>query len=78
MKLYTNKLDHPLFWTPSIVREITQQKIETVILTEAQEKEMPEFKAKRAHGKMPMLELDDGSMIYESIAIAEYLARVSV
>jgi glutathione S-transferase/translation elongation factor EF-1beta len=78
MKLYTNKLDHVLFFVPAIVRELTQQNVEIVVLTEAQEKEMPDFKAKRAHGKMPMLELADGSMIFEHIAIAEYLARTSV
>jgi glutathione S-transferase len=77
MKLYTNAPGHILYYTPAMVAQITQANIETVIVS-AETQESPEFKAKRGtHGKFPMLELADGSMIYESIAIGEYLARTS-
>jgi len=76
MKLYTNKLDHPLYYFAAVVRENVQANIETVVVSE-EEQASDAFKAKRAHGKFPMLELDDGSMIYESAAIAFYIARCS-
>jgi len=77
MKLYTNKLDHPLYYFPAIVREYVQaNNIETVVVSEEQQAS-DDFKVKRAHGKFPMLELDDGSMIFESAAIAFYIARQS-
>ena len=77
MKLYTNKLDHPLYYFPAIVREFVQaNNIQTVVVSE-EEQASDAFKAKRQHGKFPMLELDDGSMIYESAAIAFYIARQS-
>jgi len=76
MKLYTNKLDHYLYFTPKVVVEITQANVQTVVVSDEEQK-APEFLAKRAHGKFPMLELADGSMIYESVAIAEYLASIS-
>lgn len=77
MKLYTNGPFHQLTWFSQIVAEYTQQKdFELVVLSQEQQ-DTPEFKAKRAHGKFPMLELDDGSMVYESLAICQYLARRS-
>jgi elongation factor 1-beta len=77
MKLYTNKLDHFFYYTPKIVAEMTQAKVQTVVVSEEEQKS-EDFKAKRGgHGKFPMLELADGSMIYESLAIAEYIARQS-
>jgi len=77
MKLYTNKLDHFFYYTPKIVAEMTQAKVQTVVVSEEEQK-AEDFKAKRGgHGKFPMLELADGSMIYESLAIAEYIARQS-
>jgi len=62
----------------AIVREITQANdIVTEVVPEAVQN-TDAFKAKRGgHGKFPMLELDDGSMIYESNAIAQYIARRS-
>jgi glutathione S-transferase/translation elongation factor EF-1beta len=77
MKLYTNAPGHILYLIPAAVAQITQAHVETVIVS-AETQETPEFKAKRGtHGKFPMLELADGSMIYESIAIGEYIARAS-
>ena len=37
----------------------------------------PEFLKKNPHGKVPVLELDDGRCIFESNAIARYVARLS-
>ena len=77
MKLYTNGPAHILYYTPAMIAQLTQAKVETVIVS-AEEQETAEFKAKRGtHGKFPMLELADGSMIYESVAIGEYIARSS-
>jgi elongation factor 1-gamma len=77
MKLYTNAPGHILTNTAAMVAQITQANIEIVIVS-AETQETPEFKAKRGtHGKFPMLELADGSMIYESLAIGEYIARSS-
>lgn len=77
MKLYTNAPSHILYFIPAIVAQITQGNVETVVVSQEQQ-DTPEFKAKRGtHGKFPMLELADGSMIYESFAIGEYLARAS-
>jgi len=78
MKLYTNKLDHLLFQYPAIVQELTQQNdIENVVVSqEVQDSEA--FKAKRGvNGKFPMLEQADGKMLFESNAIALYIARRS-
>jgi glutathione S-transferase len=76
MKLYTNRLDHFHYYLAKVVAEITQAKVQTVVVSQ-QEQETAEFKAKRTHGKFPMLELENGTIIYESNAIAEYFARTS-
>ena len=65
MKLYTNKLDHFLYYNPKIVVELTQANVETIVVSQ-ETQDSDAFKAKRQHGKFPMLELADGSMIYES------------
>jgi glutathione S-transferase/translation elongation factor EF-1beta len=77
MKLYCNGLTHQLTHASRAVVEFSQQKdVELVIVTEEMNNS-EEFKAKRAHGKFPMLELDDGTMIFESYAIVQHLARRS-
>ena len=77
MKLYTNAPSHLLYFIPAIVAHITQGHVEHVVVSQ-ETQDTAEFKAKRgSHGKFPMLELADGSMIYESVAIGEYLARIS-
>jgi len=77
MKLYTNRYDHLLYQMCATVRELTQQNdiVTEVVSQEVQDSEA--FKAKRQHGKFPMLELADGTMVYESNAIAQYIARRS-
>jgi elongation factor 1-beta len=77
MKLYTNAPGHILYFIPAIVAQLTQANVEVVVVSQ-ETQDTPEFKAKRGtHGKFPMLELADGSMIYESMAIGEYIARSS-
>jgi glutathione S-transferase len=76
MKLYTNSIANLPSWFPMIVAEMTQGNVETVIVSQEQQ-DTAEFKAKRCHGKFPMLEIEDGRMLYESAAIAEYIARNS-
>jgi len=75
-KLYTNRLDHWFFFTPRITAAIVGSKIEVLVVSEEQQAGT-EFKAKKAHGKFPMLELEDGTIIFESNAIAAYLARAA-
>lgn len=74
MKLYTNRLDHFFFYTPRITAAFVGAKVEVVVVNQEQQ-DSAEFKAKKAHGKFPMLELEDGTIIFESNAIAAYLAR---
>lgn len=73
-KLYTNRLDHFFFYTPAITAAIVGAKVEVVVVSQEQQ-DSAEFKAKKAQGKFPMLELADGTIIFESNAIAAYLAR---
>ena len=48
---------------------------ERVNLRETQQR-TPEFLAKNPLGKLPVLELDDGSYVCESLAIIEYLEEL--
>ena len=73
-KLYTNRLDHFFFYTPRITAAFVGANVEVVVVSQEQQ-ESAEFKAKKAHGKFPFLELEDGTIIFESNAIAAYLAR---
>jgi len=76
MKLYCNRFDNAYFFTCRIIVEVCQSPVEIVLVT-PEMNETPEFKAKRQHGFMPMLELDDGTMLFESAAIARYIANKS-
>jgi len=77
MKLYTNGPTHSLTFLAKIAAEYCQLTDVEVVIVSKEQQETEEFKAKRQHGKFPMLELDDGSMVYESMAIAQYIARRS-
>jgi len=76
MKIYTNKPDHFFYFTAQILVNLTSAPVTTVVVSQDL-LNSAEFKAKKKHGKFPILELADGSMIFESAAIAEYLARTS-
>ncbi len=73
MKLY----GHPMATNPRRVGIYLAEKgldIERVdVNTAAGEHKRPEFLAKNPAGKIPVLELDDGSYLTESAAIVEYL-----
>jgi len=75
-KLYTNRPDHLFAFTPKITAAFVGANIEQIVLTEEQQASA-EFKTKKAHGQFPMLELSDGTIIFESNAIAAYIARSS-
>jgi len=50
--------------------------VETVIVPKDSElAKDPAFKAKKAHGSFPMLETEDGKIIFESVAICAYFCR---
>ena len=75
-KLYTNRPDHLYTFIPKITATIVGANVEQVVLTEEQQASA-EFKTKKAHGQFPFLELDNGTIIFESNAIAAYIARAS-
>ncbi len=73
MKLY----NHPVAPSPRRVRMFAAEKeinlqLEEVDLLAGQGR-TPEFLAKNASGAVPVLELDDGSYLPESVAICRYL-----
>jgi glutathione S-transferase len=76
VKLYT----FPVAPNPTKVRVYLAEKgleleTERVDLRAAQQR-TPEFLAKNPLGKLPVLELDDGSCVCESLAIIEYLEEL--
>ncbi len=76
MKLYY----FPVAPNPTKVRVYLAEKgieleTERVDLRESQQR-TPEFLAKNPLGKLPVLELDDGSCLCESLAIIEYLEEL--
>jgi glutathione S-transferase len=74
MKLYTNRLDHFFFYNPRIIADATNTHVEVVVVSE-ETAATPEFKTKKAHGNFPFLELENGTTIFESNAIASFIAR---
>ena len=74
MKLYTNRLDHFFFYNPKMAAVATNTQVEVVVVSE-EVAATEAFKAKKAHGKFPFLELQDGSVIFESNAISQFIAR---
>jgi glutathione S-transferase len=76
MKLY----DFPLAPNPRRTRIYLAEKglsipLVTVNLREGAQR-TPEFLAKNPHGSLPVLELDDGTLLTESEAIIEYLEEL--
>ncbi len=76
MKLY----DFPLAPNPRRLRiYLAEKSLEiptvTVDLREGQQR-APEFLMKNPHGSLPVLELDDGTLLTESEAIIEYLEEL--
>lgn len=73
MKLYTQTPYNLLTQTTQIVAEMAKVNVETVIVSEEQQKDK-EFQAKKLM-QFPFLETADGEQIFESSAIATYFAR---
>lgn len=77
MRLLSNRADNWYFQLCAATLELVQSAdISCHILSDA-EIDCADFKAKRQHGKFPMLELQNGTIIYESNAIAQYIASRS-
>jgi elongation factor 1-beta len=75
MKLYSWTNMHFFLFPVQIAAGVAGVNCELVIPTEEM-KEDADFKAKKAHGKYPMLETADGKILFESVAIASYFARI--
>ena len=73
-KLYTNRVDNQFTFVALITAAFSKSQLEVEVLSEEQQN-AADFKAKKAHGQFPILELDDGTFIFESNAIAAYIAR---
>ncbi|MBC7984408.1 MAG: glutathione S-transferase family protein [Candidatus Obscuribacterales bacterium] len=78
MKLYNERNPAP---NPRRVRIFLAEKgivipLEAVPLRERAHKS-PEFKQKNSLGQVPVLELDDGSMLSESVSICRYLEELN-
>ena len=76
LKLYTNSPAHFFFYTPKMTADYCGYPVQVVVVTPEQA-DTKEFKDKKAHGKFPFLETADGKFIYESTAIAQYIARAA-
>ena len=68
-KLYVNKLDHFLSYLPRVAADYAHFPMQVVVLSQ-EEQDSADFKAKKGHGKFPILETASGAFIYESNAIA--------
>jgi len=75
-KLYANRPNHEFMYIGKVVADYTHTPVEIVVATEEMQADAA-FKAKKAHGAFPMLETPEGSIIFESVAIAAYFARAA-
>lgn len=73
MKLYTNTPFNLFTQATQIVAEMARVNVELVLVSEEQQKDK-DFQAKKLM-KFPFLETDQGETIFESSALATYLAR---
>lgn len=73
---YTNYPDNLFYQICAIVVRATNEPVETVVVSKDMA-DSEDFKKKKGTGKFPMLELNNGDVLFESAAIAEYLARQS-
>lgn len=77
MKLYTARLaPNPRRVTMFVAEKALADRIETVSLDLATQTKTPEHFARHPFGLLPVLELDDGSMLSESRAICSYLETI--
>jgi glutathione S-transferase len=74
IKLYAWSSLHFFLWQTQIAAACAGVEVEVVVVTEEMKTDKA-FLAKKAHGKYPMLETEDGKILFESVAIAAYLLR---
>jgi glutathione S-transferase len=75
MKLYTTYPGHFVGYTTKITAEHCGFKYENVYVAPGSEIDIdPAFISKIAHHNFPTLELEDSTMISQSIALAKYIA----
>ena len=78
MKLYTTFPGHFIGYCPMITAQHCGFAYENVYVPPGCELAAnPEFIAKKAHHNFPVLELADGSVASQSVAVAKYIARES-
>jgi len=76
MKIYSYP-DNPRVFKSLIAAQYGGQKIEYPPFNFGTDNKTPEFLKKNPLGKVPVLELDDGRSIWESNAMARYVARLN-
>ena len=72
--VYTNRPDHFFFYNVKMTADYCNFPMKVVVVDQ-ETQDSKDFKAKKAHGKFPMMETPAGQMIFESSAIAAYIAR---
>lgn len=75
MKLYSNSLGNPFALTALVTADFVDVKVDVVYKTNEEWQADPDMKAKNLTMKFPLLELDDGELVWESAAISAHLAR---
>ena len=76
LKLYTNNPSNFFYYSPKMTADYCGYPVQVVVVDPEMEK-TKEMKDKKGVNKFPFLELPDGTVIGESVAISGYLARVS-
>jgi glutathione S-transferase/translation elongation factor EF-1beta len=75
-KLYAWTNQHFFLYVAQMAAAAAGITVETIIVPKDSEMAKdPAFIAKKAHGAFPMLETEDGKIIFESVAIAAYFCR---
>lgn len=74
MKVYVQRPDQFFYYTVKMTADFCNSPIQTVLVDETMAQDKA-FQAKKAHGSFPILELANGTMLYESSAIAAHIAR---
>ncbi len=73
MKLYTSALSGPSRFI-IVLADYLGIELELVeLVLPKMEQKTPEHLARNPHGKIPVLEIEEGQYLYESVAIAHYL-----
>lgn len=76
LKLYTNSPAHFFYYTPKMTADYCGYPVQVVVVSPEQA-ESKEIKDKKGSGHFPFLETADGKVIFESVAIAQYIARAA-